>query len=276
MRRFRKVGTWGALLAALTLALAGCIKLDMALEVSSDNTVSGSMIFAFQKSAMQAMGQDPKEMAEQSVQVDDSVEGVSAAPYDEGDFAGAKYTFDAVPLDDFNRTAMEDGGLVIEREGDSFVVSGEMDLSSGDTAGLEGMDQAFASAEIKIAITFPGEVTEANGNVSGNTVTWEPSLGEMTSFEATAGATGGESSSMMLLIVGGVILLIIIAVIVVLVSRGGKKVPPAAPEAAADASDIPPPPDAAETPAVPAAPEAPAVPDAPDAPADPGETPPES
>ena len=258
MERFRKVGTWGVLLAALTLALAGCLKLDMALEVSSDDTVSGTMIFAFQKSAMEAMGQDPKEMAEQSVQVDESVEGISAAPYDEGDFAGVEYAFDAVPLDDFNETSKEDGGLVIEREGDSFVVSGEMDLSSGDTTGLEGMDQAFASAEIKIAITFPGEVTEANGNVSGNTVTWEPKLGEMTTFEATAGATGGGSSSMMLLIVGGVILLIIIAVIVILVSRGGKKVPPAAAEAATDASDIPPPPDA------------------PDAPADPGETPPEN
>lgn len=261
MGKLRRIGSVGVLITALALVLAGCVKLDMALEVSSDNKVSGSMIFAFQKSAMEAMGQDPKEMAEQSVQVDDSVEGVSAAPYDEGDFAGAKYTFDAVTLDDFNKTSKEDGGLVIERQGDTFVVSGEMDLSSGDTTGLEGMDAAFASAEIKIAITFPSGVSESNGQVSGNTVTWEPKLGEMTTFEATAGATGGGSSSTTLLIIGGVILLIIIGVIVVLVSRGGKKVPPVAPESAAEALDIPPPPDAAEASAAPAAPEAPPAPE---------------
>lgn len=262
--RLRRFGAAGVLLATLTLLLAGCLKLDMALTVSSDDTVSGSMIFAFQKSLIEATGQDSQSLVDESVKIDDGLKGVTAEPYEEGDYSGAKYTFDAVPLDEFNKSSKEDGGLVIERVGDNFVVSGEMDLATGDTTGMEGME-AFSSADIKIAITFPGEVSDTNGQVSGNTVTWVPKMGEKLTFEATAKATSG-SSSMMLLIIGGVVLLVIIVVIVVLASRG-KKAPaggaagfeaPAAP-----AADVPEAPTAPEVPEASAAPEVPPAPEAP-------------
>ena len=50
--------------------------------------------------------------------------------------------------------------------------------------------EAFDTAELRIAITFPGEVLETNGQVEGTTVTWEPVFGERNVLSAVASASG--------------------------------------------------------------------------------------
>ena len=62
---------------------------------------------------------------------------------------------------------------------DTYEVTGVMDLTSDD-ADLVGnpfedqIGDAFDTAELRVAITFPGEVLETNGQVDGTTVTWVP------------------------------------------------------------------------------------------------------
>ena len=94
--------------------------------------------------------------------------------------------------------------LSIERVGDTYEVNGVLDLGMED-ADLEGnpfeeqITEAFDTAELRIAITFPGEVLETNGRVQGTTVTWRPVFGERTEITAVASAVpdsaGGDDAS---------------------------------------------------------------------------------
>lgn len=271
MTRIRR--SYGAvlLLGLVAVLLSGCMKMDMDLTVSSDNTVSGTFIFGFEKSVLEATGQSAEDMTEGAMAT--PIPGSKAEPYSDDKFAGVKYTFDSVPLEEFNKTSGEGGDLQINREGDTFVVSGTMDLSSTGDAGMDPamqdqMEAAFATAEISISVTFPGAVEDSNGQVSGNTVTWTPKFGEKTELQATASAIGGGGGGMMMwLIVGAIVLVAVIVIIVVLASRKGKGAAPAgAPEqwTGTEATPMAPGPAATEVP--PAPPEAPQAPQAPPAP----------
>jgi len=216
----------------LALLMSACIKLDMNMTVSSDNTVSGTVIFALNKQLIQLSGQSPDSILGSVAPVPSNVQGVTAKPYEDDEFQGQQYTFDSVPLAQFNQGDSEDS-LRIQREGDTFVVTGALDLSSASGAsgasgvsGFPGADQIFKSAQLKITLTFPGPVKDANGQVNGNTVTWVPKVGERNDLHATASAidSGGGSTLMILLIVAAVV--VVIAIVAgVMVSR--RRQPPA-------------------------------------------------
>jgi hypothetical protein len=110
------------------------------------------------------------------------------------------------------------------RQEDTFVVTGVLDLSTGLSGatgpfGGTGGAQFFESADIKIAITFPGEVLQApGGEIDGNTVTYVPEFGERLEINATGSAVdNGEAAD----VAGGSdsflpLILIIAAVVVAL------------------------------------------------------------
>ena len=272
MVRTRRFAGMALALSAVAFLLTGCLKLDMALTLSSDNTVSGSIVFAFDKTLLAASGQSAEEAIGSQGLFSSDTEGVTSTPYKDDKFEGVTYTFESIPLSKFAESSQADS-LTIKRVGDEFIVSGTMDMSGGDTStGDPTMDaqvqEAFKSAEIRIAITFPGEVVSSNGTVSGNTVTWTPKIGEKTTLEATGKATAG-SSMMLILILAGVALIVVV-VVVVLISRKGKgsKAPEAPAEDAVSAE--PPAEVSAADPAPPAAPVAPTEDPAPPAPPAPG------
>ena len=70
-----------------------------------------------------------------------------------------------------------------------------------------------------IAVTFPGEVTEQNGDLDGTTVTWTPVFGQATELHAVGSAIDAGSSMAWLLFIGLAVLLAIVLAIVI-VSRG--------------------------------------------------------
>jgi hypothetical protein len=209
----------------LAVLLTGCIKLNVDFSVSSDNTVNGTMVFAFSKQLLQLTGQSAQALLASSAPIPSSVPGLSAKPYDDGEFSGEEYTLDAVPLTQFSDDPSSPFRIV--RTGDTFTVSGVLDLSSGAgvsgaSGAIPGLDQALAGADIRISITFPGEVTDSNGVVDGTTVTWMPKIGQRLEIHATAGAIGSGSSSTSSILLIGLIALAVIAVIVVvaLVMKG--------------------------------------------------------
>jgi hypothetical protein len=213
-----------AALAALALLMSACLKLDMDLEVTADNTVNGSVIFAVERSVLDLAGGSVEDFLGTDAPLPSDVPGVSVEDYDEGDFVGQRYTFDAVPLERFNEGSDPDQ-LSITREGDVFRVSGVLDLASGltGTTGLTGIDPSefLQGAELQIRLTFPGEVTETNGEADGNTVTWVPEFGERLELQATASAVGGggDSNLTLWLIIGGVVVVLAIVAAVVLSQR---------------------------------------------------------
>jgi hypothetical protein len=218
-----------AAVGLLAVLLTGCIKLNVDFDVSSDNTVSGTMVFAFSKQLLQLTGQSAQELIGSSAPIPSSVPGVSAKPYDDGDFVGEEFTFDGVPLTQFNADDPE--SLSIVRHGGTFTVSGVLDLSggtggsgatgaSGATSSIPGINQALGGADIRISITFPGSVTDTNGTVDGTTVTWKPQVGQRLELRATAGATGsGSSSTSSIVLIGGIALVVIVAIALFMKSR---------------------------------------------------------
>src|SRR5690625_7129861 len=81
---------------------------------------------------------------------DDAPEGSTVEPYDDGQYIGQKYTFERQPLSEASGDE-----LSITREGNNFVVDGELDLSDEELTETPELAESFS---IKYAITVPGEV----------------------------------------------------------------------------------------------------------------------
>jgi hypothetical protein len=260
--RLRAIGRVLAI-GSLAVLLAACMKLDMELTVKSDDTVDGTLIFAVQQSVLDMTGGSIDDFTS-------DVEGLPATakvePWEEDEWVGQKYTFDAMPLAEFN----QDSDLRIVREGDKFVVSGSMDLSSGTgTTGFEGAEDLMSSAEIRVKLTFPGKVESGTGSISGNSITWTPKMGENTPIEAVASAIDSGGGITTWLLLGGGVIVVIIVVAMVMSKRGGAAPAVAGGEVGFTGAPVG---DVAPTPEAPA-PEAPAAPVAPAMPVEPEPSP---
>lgn len=194
--------------AAIAVSLSGCMRMHTDLTLSSDDTVSGSIVMAVEDQAITDSGMTTDEFWEMygSDMGEDMPENVVEADYAEDGFTGKEYTFDELPLEEFEGT---EDSLTIAREGDEYVVSGNLDLA--EEAGLdtgedvEGMEDYMAEMEtmmetldIQFMVTFPGEVTEATGEIDGSTVTWTAVYGEALEISARGpvdGGDGGDASS---------------------------------------------------------------------------------
>jgi hypothetical protein len=246
-RRARTAGRIGALVA-LVFLMTGCIKLNMNLGINSDNTVSGTVEFGVQKELLDLTGQNVEDLLGSDAPFPSSAPGVTIEPFDDGEFAGQQFIFEDLPIEQFNSGGVAGasgataGGagdtLQIARQGDTFVVTGVLDLSSGLSGatgpfGGTGGAQFFESAEIRIAITFPGEVLQApGGEIDGNTVTYVPEFGELLEINATGSAVdngeaadvvgGSDSFLPLILIIGGVALVLLIVLLLVVRGRKNK------------------------------------------------------
>ena len=222
--------------AALTLAaagLTGCMKMDMQIDLQSDDTIDGTMIVAVSAELAELSGQSPEDLAEQMqsemVPTDEGEGEWSSKPYDDGEFVGSEITFVDAPLNAMGGESATPESLTIVREGDEFVVTGTLDMT--DTTGsaedpmFEGMMDSF---DIRIAVSFPGAVSEHNGELSGNTVTWVPVFGEVLELSARGSAVdGGGGSGLPWLLIAGIVvgLLVILGLIVFFVLRSRSSQP---------------------------------------------------
>ena len=246
-RRARTTSRIGAFVA-LVFLMTGCIKLNMNLGINSDNTVSGTVEFGVQKELLDLTGQNVEDLLGSDAPFPSSAPGVTIEPFDDGEFAGQQFIFEDLPIEQFNSGGLAGasgataGGagdtLQIARQGDTFVVTGVLDLSSGLSGatgpfGGTGGAQFFESAEIRIAITFPGEVLQApGGEIDGNTVTYVPEFGERLEINATGSAAdngeaadvvgGSDSFLPLILIIGGVALALLIVLLLVVRGRKNK------------------------------------------------------
>ena len=190
--------------AAIALLLAGCFKVNMDLEVSADDMVSGTAVIAVDESLLELSGQSVDDLFAE-MDLSDLPEGSTAEPYEEDGFVGQQITIEAVPLSEFAGNETLSGGatgedLSIVREGDEFHVTGGFDMSGEEFTGTEVPQEFMDNFEFQISITFPGEVISSTGTVDGNTVTWEPKIGQNTRIEAVASAIPSSSSPVLLIV----------------------------------------------------------------------------
>jgi len=249
--RARTAGRIGALLALVVL-MTGCIKLNMNLGINSDDTVSGTVEFGVQKELLDLTGQNVEDLLGTDAPIPSEAPGITVEPFDDGEFAGQQFIFESVPIAEFNSGGIVGGSgatgisgvtgagdtLNIAHQGDTFVVTGVLDLSAGLSGatgpfGGTGGAQFFESADIKIAITFPGAVIEApGGQIDGNTVTYVPEFGDRLEINATGSAVdngeaadvvgGSDSFLPLVLIIAGVALVLLIVIFLIVRSRRHK------------------------------------------------------
>lgn len=181
------------------LVLTGCSRTDIDLEVSADDTVSGTILIA----GALADESDPSRQAvvAQVLAIEGRVlpglrdrEGVTAsAVTPEAGWLGTELVLTDVPLEQLTLGTTP----LITRVDEEFVVSGNLDPA--DHADLPAPDAAGVRAgaegsSVVIALTFPGAVDEVGGSealavVDGSTVTWETSWDQPLQLEATASAS---------------------------------------------------------------------------------------
>ncbi len=229
-----------ALALAATLALSGCLKMDVNLELQSDDTVNGSMIFAVQEGLGEMLGEveggeapSDEEAAREiwGEELAQEFENASEEPYNQDGWVGTRVVFSGEPLDAFTD---ESDGFTITRDGDEFVVQGPFQPGPGEE---EGMEELYEGAEMTLSVTFPGTVNDHNGTLDGTTVSWDM-LDPPAELFARGDAAGGVGVPLLVL-VGILVAVIVIAAaltFVVIRARGGSNAGGAPTDVAAESA----------------------------------------
>lgn len=168
----------------VALALTGCVRVDLQTTLTDHDTADGTLVIAVADDAAGLFGGDPAQVwAEYKDEVvGDVPETVTEEPYAEDGYTGSRYVFDDEPVTTL--ATISDGDLQVVRDGDAYVVSGVLDLSTR-VQGIENLPEGtLGDVDATVALTFPGPVTEANGEVTGNTVTWRPDAERATRLSA--------------------------------------------------------------------------------------------
>lgn len=224
---WRRALTAAAALGAAAL-LSGCMRLDMTMAVSEDDTITGSGVIAFSDEIAQMFGmEDGAEilatLTEQGTDLANEIPGAVFDDYSGNGHTGQHFTIDAVSIADFATET-----LSVTRQDDTFEFAASIDLTANTSPDAELERIIARTFESGVTITFPGRVTEANGDIDGNTVTWNPAFGQVNELHAVANATTSTGLPWWLLaITAGVVLAV--AVIAALVGvRARNQVKPTA------------------------------------------------
>lgn len=154
------------MLAAATLLLTGCLRVEMSIALSPDDTADGSFLIAVEKGAGEGFGVSDDALVDELTSSSDTDFATGTVePYEDEKYVGQRITFAGEPLASFGGGETDE--LSIERDGDDYVVSGTWADADGEDV------SAIPGASMLLSITFPGEVTEHNGTLDGTTVTWD-------------------------------------------------------------------------------------------------------
>ncbi len=228
----------GRLIGLATLALfsTACMKVDLALRLHTDDTVDGTMTYAVSRNLLTLTNSSPEALLDQVASGGPLPSGVDYTTTDYADdtFVGKTLTFDGADIAAFQQEGIGGETLSIQRVGDTFQVSGEVDLTKGSTGPLQpGAAELARDMQLRLAITFPGPVQDQSGGTitDPNTVTWTPTYGTKTEIAATGSALGDRTGSPTLWIALAAAAVILVLVVVIVRRRRPAPAPPAEPEA---------------------------------------------
>jgi hypothetical protein len=228
----------GAVVAtvALVLGLSGCVRVISDVTLHENNTASGEMIVAVQEGIGASMGMTDQDFADQ-LNADsgtDTMVNAKVTPYKQDGYVGTRITFSDEPLESFTGV---DG--TITREGDTFVFAG----TAPDTSQTQDLPEG-SGAIATMSITFPGKVTEHNGTLKGNTVTWDL-LTQTEAAHATGSAIGGGGASspvaVIIIAAAAIAALVIVGIVLLKRRKGGSPADGASPADDAPPADEAPP-----------------------------------
>lgn len=219
MSSLRRTGA-AATALALVAALAGCFRVDMAVTVHEDDTLSGDYVMAMSREMLEMSGQSAEELlseggdAQDVLGLEDVPAGVTIErePYEDGDWVGQRFTFAGLRIDDFTGE-----GMTLAHADGRFTLDGELPAVAEGAPGVSG-------GEVRIAFTFPGEVLETTGTVDEDdprTVVFSGDGSQALPLQVVASDSpaGPPWLTIALLGGGGVLLLGAVAGVVLLLAR---------------------------------------------------------
>lgn len=210
------------LLPVAGLALAGCVEMDMQMELYADDTAEVAMTVVDRSGLLldeSITGFGDCDALLVQLDAEGAVPGASVREVStEDDRTGCELTVPRSPIADTFGDSVD--GAAIRRDGDVYHLSFPSQFSPADVAGMPGF-------EVSYAFTFPGDVLEAGaGTVSadGRTVSFggDAALQDIV-ISGEAGSTGVPLWS--LGVVGVVLAGAVAAIVVVLARRRGRPVP---------------------------------------------------
>lgn len=145
----------------LMVLLAGCVKFDSAMSVSSDDKVDATMLIAIQKQFASMV----REVCTPKGQT--AMPNATITPYEDDDYTGCTVSAHSIPIDQLAKTG---SSWKFAHENGQYTFTMANSNQSNDSAGMSG--KMFTS--FKAAVTFPGDVISHSGSstVQGTTVTW--------------------------------------------------------------------------------------------------------
>lgn len=172
------------LLATFATLLAGCLRADIDVSISSDDRVSGRMIVAQRASGDDSTG--PQLRIQDSLRIRARVQ-----PWADEGFVGSELIFNDLSFADFRQLALTSSDVPgsfdvrLVRNGSDVTLTGRADLRN-----------IGEGAEVRISVTFPSSVESTNGDQTSNrSVTWTPAAGQLSTFRAETSYTDPNTRS---------------------------------------------------------------------------------
>jgi len=154
--------------------LAGCLRVQVTMGVSSNDRVSGQIIAA----AVPQHGGDTGPQLQSPAALGSKLR---VQPYNQDGYVGSQASFQDMTFGDVQQLAQlssqTDGmfALQFERSGDLVTLDGKVDLRKVSAAG----------ADVQFTVAFPAHVGTTNGTRDGDSiVSWKLPPGEVTSLHA--------------------------------------------------------------------------------------------
>ncbi|SDC47919.1 LppM family (lipo)protein [Actinokineospora iranica] len=173
IHRFRRWAAFLALSSLALLTLSGCVRVQAALVVSDNDTVSGQLVVATvaikQDDSGPALTIPPELRGKVRTQV------YTADGYVGQTISLQSLTFPEVTLLSDAITVGKQYRVSFRRAGNLVTMAGSVDLS----------EVPKDRADVQIKVTLPGTVKRTNGVNDNGTVSWKPKPGTVTEFNAT-------------------------------------------------------------------------------------------
>ena len=182
--------------SSILLFTSGCLKAEMDLTVNQNDTVSGSVIIAFSKDAIELANSLGSSSALNTDSLITEQPGIKAVPFKDADYEGTEISFENRPFSEFSTGTAADS-LKFTREGDIVTVSGAIDMAGEDPTIIDQIrtnpitSGLFEKSDISVSITMPGKILESSGQISGNTVTFSGELGDNIVIDVKADTSSG-------------------------------------------------------------------------------------
>ncbi|MFD2794263.1 LppM family (lipo)protein [Promicromonospora vindobonensis] len=175
-----------ATLAVLTLTLSGCVRMGVEVELKPNDMAVSSVVLAVEDKYLDQTGQSPDAVIDTLTegQGDPAEDAVRTEDFEQDGYTGTRYVYPKAKLGGVG--ARVGWPIEVVRTGGDYVVSGTLDLTE-ESLGSRG-GSSVDNLSVTVDITFPGKVKDSNGTIDGNSVRWEPTVGEAVEISARGSA----------------------------------------------------------------------------------------